>query len=175
MANNKAVFLDRDGVLNVEKGDYVFQAQDFEIAPGVAEGLKRLKQAGYYLIVVTNQGGIAKGLYTADRVRELHEMIQQVSGHALDALYYSPYHDSISRSLMRKPDSLMIERGMAKFGIDPAQSWLIGDAHRDLVAAAKVGIAGRILIPTLKERQSALATVVIPDFAAAAELILAIK
>jgi len=172
MANNKAIFLDRDGVLNVEKGNYVYQDQDFEIAPGVAEGLKRLKQAGYYLIVVTNQGGIAKGLYTADRVRELHGRMQQVSDNALDALYYSPYHDSISRSLMRKPDSLMIERGMAKFGIDPTQSWLIGDAHRDLVAAANVGITGRILIPTLKERESELAIAVVPDFAAAVAFIL---
>lgn len=169
---NKIVFLDRDGVLNVERGHYVYQDQDFEIAPGVPEGLKLLKSAGFKLVVVTNQGGIAKELYSAERVQELHERIQAVSDHALDALYFSPYYDDLSKSLMRKPDSLMIERGLSKFKGDPARCWIIGDAERDLVAGQKAGLAGRILIPTLKEHESSYATAVVPDFLSAVRIIL---
>lgn len=169
---NKIVFLDRDGVLNVERGHYVYQDQDFEIAAGVAVGLKKLKAAGYILVVVTNQGGIGKGLYTTERVTELHDRIQQVCNYALDELYFSPYYDDQSRSLMRKPDSLMIERGLAKFDGDPTQSWIIGDAERDLVAGVKAGLSGRILIPTLKERESSFATHVAEDFLTAVGYIL---
>lgn len=169
---NKAVFLDRDGVLNVERGDYVWQVPDFEVAPGVSIWLPKLKQAGFVLVVVTNQGGIAKGLYTADDVRHCHQLIQEATGGVLDALYYSPNHISQSRSLMSKPDSLMLERAIAKFNIDPSQSWMIGDAERDLVAGQKAGVAGRILLPSHKEQQSPFATHVANDFEATARIIL---
>ena len=172
LRRNKAIFLDRDGVLNVERGDYVWQPPAFEIAPGVVEWLPKLKAAGYRLIVVTNQGGIAKGLYTNAEVWDCHQLIQEATGGVLDALYYSPYRDNQTRSLMRKPDSLMLERGAARFLIDMNQSWLFGDAERDLVAAKKVGVAGRILIPTEKEKESAYATHVAPNFEAAARIVL---
>ena len=69
---NKCILLDRDGVLNEEKGDYVFLESDFVIPEGVPEGLKMLKAAGFKMVVVTNQGGIAKGLYTREEVKKLH-------------------------------------------------------------------------------------------------------
>lgn len=168
---NKAVFLDRDGVLNVEIGDYVYRDEDFIVVSQVPEALRRLKEAGYVLVVVTNQGGIAKGLYTAQEVWKLHQLLQEVSGNALDALYYSPYHDSTSKSLMRKPDSLMFERAIARFDIDPAQSWIVGDAERDLLAGHKVGIKG-ILVPSHKEQNSIYAQHIAADLYEATDFIL---
>jgi D-glycero-D-manno-heptose 1,7-bisphosphate phosphatase len=139
---NKAVFLDRDGVLNEELGDYVWTPERFRIVPGVPESLRRLKAAGYHLIVVTNQAGIAKGLYTRAHVEECHSILQQACGHIIDALYFSENHPSVSESIFRKPDSGMLEKAIARFAIDPAQSWIVGDRARDLEAGAKVGVRG---------------------------------
>ncbi|MGI4831952.1 MAG: D-glycero-alpha-D-manno-heptose-1,7-bisphosphate 7-phosphatase [Janthinobacterium lividum] len=141
-AKNKAVFLDRDGVLNEEMGDYVWTPDHFRVLPGVPASLARLKAAGYYLIVVTNQAGIAKGLYTRAHVRALHELLQQAAGYQLDALYMSESHPSVSESILRKPDSGMLEKASARFHLDPAQCWLVGDRARDLKAAARVGVQG---------------------------------
>lgn len=171
MKLQKAVFLDRDGVLNVEIGDYVYHPDHFVIAPRVPEALHLLKEAGYVLVVVTNQGGIAKGLYTTDELIECHRQLQACSNNALDALYYSPYHDSTSKSLMRKPDSLMLERAIARFNIEVSQSWIVGDAERDLVAGHKVGVKG-ILVPTLKEKTSDYASFIATDLYEAAQFII---
>ncbi len=142
MPNQKCVFLDRDGVLNRERGDYTYKLDEFEVLPRVHEALALLKQNGYLLIVITNQGGIAKGLYTKKDVMACHQKLQQSCESILDAIYYAPSHPNYSESLSRKPDSLMLERAMAKYNIDPAQSWMIGDSLRDLEAAEKVGVKG---------------------------------
>ncbi|QIL75507.1 D-glycero-alpha-D-manno-heptose-1,7-bisphosphate 7-phosphatase [Hymenobacter sp. HDW8] len=141
----KAIFLDRDGVLNKEIGEYVWRPADFEILEGVPASLARLKAAGYYLIVVTNQAGIAKGLYTAAEVKACHIKLQAACDDALDALYFAPGHPSVSESLLRKPDSLMIEKGIARFQLDPAQCWIIGDRLRDLEAGARAGVRGILI------------------------------
>ncbi|MBF8963137.1 HAD family hydrolase [Pontibacter sp. FD36] len=141
----KCVFLDRDGVLNRERGDYTYTLEDFEVLPGVPEALALLKQNGFLLIVVTNQGGIAKGLYTKADVMACHQKLQDACDHLIDALYYAPSHPDYSESLSRKPDSLMLERAIARYNIDPAQSWMVGDSHRDLEAAEKVGIRSIIV------------------------------
>ena len=139
---NKAVFLDRDGVLNHEIGDYVWEPEKLVVSEGVPESLARLKQAGYYLIVVTNQAGIAKKLYTATDVQACHNKLQQVCNGLIDAFYYAPGHPSVSESLLRKPDSLMLEKAIARFHLDPAQCWMIGDRLRDMQAGAKAGVQG---------------------------------
>ena len=139
-ATNKAVFLDRDGVLNHEIGDYVWQPDKFIVMDGVPESLAQLKQAGYYLIVVTNQAGIAKGLYTAADVQACHAKLQAACGNLLDALYFAPAHPSVSESLLRKPDSLMLEKGLARFHLDPTQCWMVGDRYRDMEAGKKAGV-----------------------------------
>ena len=101
---NKCVFLDRDGVLNVDRSDYVYRVDDFIIPPGVVEGLQRLKEAGYMLIVITNQAGIAKGLYTRADVMRCHQYLQEQCGYLIDDIYFSPHHpDYDTRSLTRKP------------------------------------------------------------------------
>jgi D-glycero-D-manno-heptose 1,7-bisphosphate phosphatase len=141
-SRGKAIFLDRDGVLNREIGDYVWRPEEFEVLPGVPESLTRLKAAGYYLVVVTNQAGIAKGLYTATEVAACHAKLQAACNHAIDAFYFAPGHPSVSESLLRKPDSLMLEKGLARFNLDPAQCWIVGDRLRDLEAGTKVGVRG---------------------------------
>lgn len=139
---NRAIFLDRDGVLNEEMGDYVWTPERFRICPGVPESLARLKAAGFYLIVITNQAGIAKGLYTSADVLACHEILQQTCGYQLDALYFAASHPSVSESIMRKPDSGMLEKAVARFHLDPARCWLVGDRARDLEAGARLGVPG---------------------------------
>jgi D-glycero-D-manno-heptose 1,7-bisphosphate phosphatase len=139
---HKAIFLDRDGVLNEEMGDYVWRPEDFTILAGVPESLAQLKAAGYYLIVVTNQAGIAKGLYTTSQMRLCHDKLQQACENLIDAFYYAPSHPSVSESLARKPGSLMLEKAIARFHLDPSQCWIVGDRIRDLEAGARVGIKG---------------------------------
>lgn len=137
---NKCVFLDRDGVLNRERGGYTYLLEDFEILPGVVEGLKQLKEAGYLLVMVTNQSGISKGVYTREQMNACHAVLQKACGEIIDHIYYSPYQPVISEGLTRKPDSLMFEKAMAKFNIDPKVSWMIGDKDRDLIPAKKFEI-----------------------------------
>ena len=113
---NKAIFLDRDGVLNDELGHYVFNINEFVVSEGVPEALRHLKDKGYYLIVVTNQAGIAKGKYTGELVDECHKVLQEKSGDIIDAFYFSSSHpDYDTETLLRKPDSLMIEKAAARF------------------------------------------------------------
>jgi D-glycero-D-manno-heptose 1,7-bisphosphate phosphatase len=166
------ILLDRDGVLNEERGDYVFHPEDFVIPADVPAGLRRLKDAGFALVVVTNQGGISKGLYTAEDVKLLHAKLQESCGGIIDFLFYAPWHRSISASLSAKPGSLMLERGMALTDSVPEKSWIIGDAERDLKAGAEVGVKG-ILIPSHKEQDSPLAECVCRSFTEAVEFILA--
>ena len=137
---NKCVFLDRDGVLNRERGGYTYNLEDFEILPGVLKGLKELKEAGYLLIVVTNQSGISKKIYTREQMNSCHQLLQKESGNIIDHIYYSPYQPTVSESLTRKPDSLMFEKAMAKYQIDPKISWMVGDKDRDLIPAKKYNI-----------------------------------
>jgi D-glycero-D-manno-heptose 1,7-bisphosphate phosphatase len=165
---NKAIFLDRDGVLNQEMGEYVWTPDRFHIVPGVPESLARLKAAGYHLVVVTNQAGIAKGLYTGADVRACHAILQQACGNVLDALYFSESHPSVSESILRKPDSGMLEKAIARFHLDPARSWIVGDRGRDLAAGARVGMRG-ILVGHSEEVAYSPR---VADLAAATELIL---
>ncbi|GAB4124641.1 MAG: hypothetical protein OHK0045_02130 [Raineya sp.] len=136
----KAVFLDRDGVLNEERGEYTFRLEDFKICAGVAEGLKILKKAGFLLLVITNQGGIDKGIYTKKEVLACHQYLQEQTGFLIDDLYYSPYYTQYNNSLSRKPQTLMLERAIAKYNINPLASFMVGDSLRDMEAAASMQI-----------------------------------
>ena len=152
------IFLDRDGVINRDRVDYAYRLDNFVILPQVPEALCRLKNAGYLLVVVTNQSGIAKGIYTREQMQTCHDYMNQATGHVVDMIYYAPYHPSVSESLTRKPDSLMFEKAIAKFTIDTARSWMIGDKERDLIPARELGIRG-ILIDEGTPKTIAEATV----------------
>ena len=137
---SKCVFLDRDGVLNEDDPNYTYELSKFKILPGVPEALRLIKQQGFLLIVVTNQSGIAKGLYSIEQMNACHEYLERHCDHSIDKFYFSPYHKTVTNSLLTKPDSLMFERAIAKFNIDISKSWMVGDRGRDLIPARKLGI-----------------------------------
>jgi len=145
MQKNKALFLDRDGVINRERGEYTYRVEDFEILPSVLESLQLAQEKGYKLIVITNQGGIAKGIYTHQDVEKAHRYLTdelEKNGVTLTDIFYSPHHQDYSKSLDRKPDSLMLEKAIAIYNINPDQSIMIGDSERDIIASEKVGVKG---------------------------------
>jgi len=159
----KCIFLDRDGVLNLDRNTYTYKIEDFEILPGTLESLQKLKEAGFLLVVITNQAGIAKGLYTPDEVRACHDYLQSQTQHAIDAFYYSPYHPSVTESLSRKPGSLMFEKAIARFKITPAGSWMIGDKERDIIPAKKFGISTVRIIGTPEPTVATLTAKNLPE------------
>lgn len=137
----KAVFLDRDGTINVEK-NYLYRIDDFEFLPGALSGLARLKQAGYLLIVVTNQSGIARGYYTEEEYLQLERwMLEQMkrAGAGVDGIYHCPHLPDApvaayrTDCACRKPKTGMFEQAVREHGIDVAHSAAIGDKMRDLV------------------------------------------
>jgi D-glycero-D-manno-heptose 1,7-bisphosphate phosphatase len=147
----KCIFLDRDGVLNEDRADYVYKIEDYIIPEGVVDGLNLLKRAGYLLIVITNQAGIAKGMYTQEDVLNCYDFLQSQCGGVIDDIYFCKHHPQYtSESLLRKPDSLMLEKAIAKYDIDTTHSYMIGDAERDVRAGMKAGVK-TIHIATGKE------------------------
>ena len=146
----KAIFLDRDGVINHDPGDYTRSIEEFSILPTALEALRILSEKGYIFILITNQGGIAKGIYSHDAVNEIHNHLRKLcneNGTPLTDVYYSPHHEITGLSLSRKPGSMMVERAIARYNINPAESWMIGDKQRDLDCASVLGVQG-VLIPT---------------------------
>lgn len=144
---NKAVFLDRDGVINVERG-YTHRLEDFVILPDLIEVLQLLQKKGYLLIIVSNQSGVAKELYRQDEVEILHSYLLgelNKNNIQLSEIYYCVHHSDVSRCICRKPDSLFVEKGLARFDIDPTQSYFIGDKERDVEAGEKVGVKGILI------------------------------
>ena len=166
---NKCIFLDRDGVLNRDRVDYAYDLSHFEMLPGVSEALALLKKARYLLVVVTNQSGIAKGIYTREDMAACHRYMHEHTAHMIDAVYYAPHHPVKTESLTRKPDSLMFEKAIARFNIDPAQSWMIGDKERDITPAYQLGIPGVLISP---QRVETTARFIVGDLAAATDRIL---
>ena len=142
---NRAVFLDRDGVINHDPGDYTKSLEEFIILPDVLEAFQLIKENNYRIILVTNQGGVAKGLYPLENVYEIHNYLRVEAlkvGVEIDEIYFAPYHDDYGKSLSRKPGSLMVERGLAKFQLNPAECVLVGDKARDVESGEIVGVPG---------------------------------
>lgn len=139
----KAVLLDRDGVIIRERGAYTFLPAHIQHVPGIEVFLKALQDADYRLIVVSNQGGIAKGLYGHDDVALIHQLIADhlaEYGVSIADWFYCPHHETVGRCLCRKPSPLMIERALARHQIAPEQAYLIGDQESDTEAAQRAGI-----------------------------------
>jgi len=148
MANkNKAVFLDRDGTL-IEDPGYLGEPAGVKLLPGVELAVKSLRQAGYKIVVVTNQSGIARGMFTEDALESIHtEMRKQFAdkGSMLDAIYYCPYHPDgtvekyAKESDLRKPAPGMLNKAAEQLNIDLSASWLVGDSARDIGAGQRAG------------------------------------
>lgn len=146
----RAIFFDRDGVLNREIGDYVCKTEDFEVLEDSAACVKLAKDYGFIAIVITNQGGIGKNLYTHETLSDIHRILQDKClehGTKIDDFYYCPHHPVKGLCLCRKPDSLMLEKAAAKYRIDKSRSLMIGDTFRDIEAAEKAGIRSLLIQP----------------------------
>jgi D-glycero-D-manno-heptose 1,7-bisphosphate phosphatase len=147
-----AVFLDRDGVLNHDYG-YVHKIDDFDWLEGAKSAVKWLNDQGYYVFVVTNQAGVAKGYYQEDDIVTLHHWVVRelaACGAHIDGFFYSPYHpDGVVEkycklSACRKPGDGMLQQAFRAWPVDKAHSFLIGDKESDVQAAEKAGIAGHL-------------------------------
>ena len=145
----KAVFLDRDGVLNKELGDYVCRFDDFKVLEHNFAALKELQDRGYLLIVITNQGGLAKGWYSVEVLDQMHAHLKSTyaeQGVLISEVYYCNHHPEFNgKCLCRKPGSLMLEKALARFGIDASQSYFIGDRERDVIAGEAAGVTGILI------------------------------
>jgi D-glycero-D-manno-heptose 1,7-bisphosphate phosphatase len=144
------VFLDRDGVINRRiPGDYVRTWEQFRFLRGARAGLRLLREAGFLLVVFTNQRGIARGLMTEEDLAEVHRrMLAELdrAGVALDAIYHCP-HDQDADCDCRKPRPGMLARAIERFDVDPARSWVVGDSPSDLEAGRAVGVPGILVVP----------------------------
>ncbi len=143
-------FLDRDGVLNVDHG-YVHRPDELEWIKDAPAAVRLLNEAGFIVIVVTNQSGVARGIYDEATVKRLHDHMQGVlarHGARIDAFYYCPHHPDgpvaqyALRCDCRKPGTGMLEEAAKEWPIDRARSFLIGDQDVDMQAAATFGITG---------------------------------
>ncbi|MGM0498022.1 MAG: D-glycero-alpha-D-manno-heptose-1,7-bisphosphate 7-phosphatase, partial [Bacteroidota bacterium] len=146
MKKNKAIFLDRDGVINYEK-NFILKPKDMELIPEAPEALRRINESSYLAIVVTNQSAVARNLVTIDQLHRIHQKLKddlKAFGAYLDAIYYCPHHPyynapDVNRDLImdchcRKPKSGMLTDASKDMNIDLNSSFLIGDAERDIIA-----------------------------------------
>jgi D-glycero-D-manno-heptose 1,7-bisphosphate phosphatase len=159
---NKAVFLDRDGTINVDKG-YLYKIDDFEFLPGAMEGLKLLQDAGYLLVVITNQSGIGRGYYTEEDYKILMDWMNaelQKHGINISSSYFCPHlpDAQIDRYRQncdcRKPKTRLFRLAVKELNIDLSKSWTIGDRIRDCSLCERTECHGYLVEHT--ENQSVI-------------------
>lgn len=150
---NKAIFLDRDGVLNLDK-EYIYKIEDLVIVPGIIDGLKPLTSKGYKLIIVTNQSGIERGYYTEKDFWKFNNTLTDLlksNGIEITATYFCPKkYDNIRR----KPAPGMILEAAAKYNIDLKKSFMIGDKDIDIECGINAGIGKTIRYYTSQYKKS---------------------
>jgi len=137
----KTVFVDRDGVINQERSDYVKSVSELEIYPNVAKNIKLLKDAGFLVVVITNQSAVNRGIVTHEMINQIHNSIQdhlKKYGTFLDGFYYCP-HTPNENCNCRKPKSGLLEKAILELNIDLNSSWMIGDSDSDIEAADSIG------------------------------------
>jgi D-glycero-D-manno-heptose 1,7-bisphosphate phosphatase len=150
-----AVFLDRDGTINEEVG-YLDRMEKLQLIPGAAEAIRLINTSGMKTVVVTNQSGVARGIFTESFVAETHARLGEMlraEGASLDGIYYCPHHPTEGRGdylrvcECRKPAPGLLLRAAAELHLDPARSYMVGDTLKDIEAGARAGAQG-ILVRT---------------------------
>jgi D-glycero-D-manno-heptose 1,7-bisphosphate phosphatase len=177
---NRAVFLDRDGTLIVEK-NYLSDPNDVELITGAVEALKLLEAAGFTLILVTNQSAIGRGMFDEARLGEIHQRLEQIlaaDNLKLDGIYYCPHHPD-DGCKCRKPATRMVSRAERELGVVSGKSFMIGDNLSDIALARNIG-ATSLLVRTgygtiLEQERVADADYVVDDILAAAQQICALS
>lgn len=163
-----AVFLDRDGVINVEVS-YLGDPARFQLLPGVAAAIRRLNQAGLPVIVVTNQSGIGRGYYSLAAMTAVHQRLDAelaAAGAHVDALYFCPHRPEDGCSC-RKPAPGMFVQAASELGVDLARSVIIGDKFSDLVAGKAVGCRGVLVLTGHGAEERARGGPLEPEYVAA--------
>lgn len=139
----KVVFLDRDGIINIERGEYTFLEKDFVFVPELLDAAYLWSQSNYAIIIISNQGGISKGIYSKKDVLKLDNIIRlafvEKGIEVLDS-FYCPHYTDNENCLCRKPKSLLLERALGKYNIEAKDAFFIGDSERDVIAGENVGI-----------------------------------
>ncbi|WP_374674239.1 D-glycero-beta-D-manno-heptose 1,7-bisphosphate 7-phosphatase [Ideonella sp.] len=184
-APRRAAFLDRDGVINRDTG-YLHRWEDFEFLPGVLPALQRLQAAGWALVVVTNQSGIARGYYTEADYQALTGHMRQAmadAGAPPLAVYHCPHHprgqvEALARECdCRKPQPGMLRRAAAEHGLSLADSFMVGDKLADVQAARAAGAGHAYLVrcgQALEPGAAEAADAVFDDLAACVDAVLAV-
>ncbi len=148
-----AVFLDRDGTINFDRG-YVSSRKQFEVIPGALEGMRRLRKAGYLLVVVTNQSGIARGYYTEKDYIELNRYMLDLfksEGVIVDRVYHCPHHPDDGCGC-RKPGAGMVRRALKELNIDLKKSFVVGDKESDMLLGEKLGMK-RVMVGNERKKR----------------------
>jgi D-glycero-D-manno-heptose 1,7-bisphosphate phosphatase len=170
---NKAIFLDRDGTINVDKG-YTHKIEDLKFIPNSVRGLKKLSKSGYKLIVLTNQSGIGRSYYTKEDYfafrNEMHRKLKE-QGVLIIAEYFCP-HVSEDNCNCRKPKSGMLEQAAKDFNLDLNQCWVIGDSSRDIQSGKVVGCKAVQVLTGEEKIPATSADFVARDMIEAANIIL---
>jgi len=155
---NKALFLDRDGVVNVEK-NYLHKIEDFELMEGILDVCRKYQEQGYLIIIVTNQSGISRGYYSEEDFALLSRwMVEHFknSGITITRIYHCPHHESIDGVCeCRKPSPGMFLEAEREYDLDMATSVMIGDNERDIEAAIRAGVETNILLSSDAESSKA--------------------
>ena len=143
----KAIFLDRDGVINKERKDYVKSVEEFQIIDNIPKVIKILKEKGFVVIVITNQSAINRGLVTIETLNEIHNHLQKIlkdNNTSIDDFYFCP-HIPDENCKCRKPNPGMLIKAVQDHNIDMNQSFMIGNSLTDVQAAQKAGCKGILL------------------------------
>ena len=146
---NKALFLDRDGVVNVEK-NYLHKIDDFELMEGIIEVCRKYQEQGYLIIIVTNQSGISRGYYTEEDFAILSRwMVEHFKSFGIEIthIYHCPHHESIDGVCeCRKPEPGMFLEAQQTYNLNMSASVMIGDNERDIEASLRAGVNTNILL-----------------------------
>lgn len=149
----KTVFLDRDGVINQSPPNmgYVQKWSEFSFIPNARKAIRGLTQSGYRIIVVTNQAGIGRGLFTEENLRDIHtRMVSEIveTGGRIDAVYYCPHHPNAGCEC-RKPKPGMLTRAGREHNIELSSAYLIGDSTTDIEAGQRAGTQTSLVLTGL--------------------------
>ncbi|OGW67811.1 MAG: hypothetical protein A3H49_01685 [Nitrospirae bacterium RIFCSPLOWO2_02_FULL_62_14] len=140
------IFLDRDGTTNRDTG-YIKSVDELQIFPGAVEAVARLKQAGARVVMITNQSGVGRGLFSIETLGAVHARLRAVfeaGGAPFDGLYYCPHHPD-DGCACRKPGTVMVERAVADLGLDLSRAYVVGDQRRDIDLARRIGAKGILM------------------------------